>query len=265
MPDSEARRDIAAIDHQQFVDRYLSEVESEERREAQRHVAGCAECQEKLAAETAMKAEMQTLTAVRAPLELRDRILAALDEVDRESERAAAQRSRSLGRTFSWIAAGAIAACLVAVVFLRASFQTNPAFDSAIATFEKSQQNFAPNIPSDSAAELAASFITQFGVPMAWDFSSLGLSVAGGRIDHAPDGRVVGYSMYKGNRGTLMCIIYRADAIAFPPGGQLVKGIHIYEYKGYSIAETNRYAVFAIMVSTVPAADLQQAFAQLPG
>jgi len=263
--DWEARPDAETIDHQQFVDRYLSEDESEERREAQRHVAGCVECQEKIAAETAMKAEMQNLTAVRAPQELRARILAALDEVDRESESAARQRTRSRSRSFRWIAAGAIAACLVAVVFLRTSFQSNPAFDSAIATFEKSQQNFTSNIPSNSADELAASFITQFGVPMAWDFSSLGLSVAGGRIDHEADGRVVGYSMYKGNRGSLMCIIYRADAIAFPPGGQLVKGIHVYQYKGYAIAETNRYAVFSIMVSTLPASDLQQAFAQLPG
>ena len=265
VPDCEARHDAEKIDHQYFVDRYLSEADSEERREAQRHIAGCVECQKKMAAETAMKAEIQTVTAVRAPQELRARILAALDEVDRESERAASPRRRSLSRTFRWMAAGAIAACLVAVVTLRVTIQSNPTFDSAIATFEKSQQNFTPNIPSNSADALAASFITQFGVPMAWDFSSLGLSVAGGRIDHQPDGRVVGYSMYKGGRGSLMCIIYRADAMAFPPGGQLVKGIHLYQYKGYAIAETNRYAVFSIMVSTLPASELQQVFAQLPG
>jgi hypothetical protein len=260
-PGSRGRDDI---DHRQYIERYLSIEgggESDEKREAKAHVAGCAECQEKLAARAAMKTEMQTASAIRAPQELRERILAALDEVDRQDE----SRARTRSNSFTWIAAGALAACLVAVIMLRIYQSPNPIFDGAIATFQKSEQNFTPNIPSASADQLAASFITQFGVPMAWDFSSLGLSEAGGRIVKEADGTTVGYSMYKGSRGALMCIIYRDDAFHYPPGGQLVKGIHVYQYKGYSIAATNRYAVFAIMVSTLPADDLARVFAQLPG
>jgi Putative zinc-finger len=256
---------VGGIDHRQLVERCMSadidgEPDSTELRDARAHVDGCAECKEMLAASTKMKAETLNLGAVRAPRELRDRIVAALNEVDRESE------VRERRRVVAWISVGSIAACLVAILFMQLLRPvSNPTFDAAIASFDKMEPNFTPNVPSNSPDQLAAAFIYQFGVPMAWDFSSIGLSAVGGRFEHDSDGAPVGYSLYKGDRGALLCIVYRDEAFDFPAGGEVVKGIHLYRYKGYSIAATRRYAVFAILVTKLPAADLSQAFAQLPG
>jgi anti-sigma factor RsiW len=259
-----ARSGADAIEHRQYVERCLSadtdgEPDTTELRAARAHIEGCSECKETLAVTRKMKAETLTLGAVRAPRELRERILDALDEVDRESE------SRERRRVVAWISVGTIAACLVAILFMQMRPASNPTFDAAIATFDKMEPNFTPNVPSNSPDQLAAAFIYQFGVPMAWDFSSLGLSAVGGRFEHDVEGAPVGYSLYKGDRGALLCIVYRDEAFNFPRGGELVKGIHLYHYKGYSIAATRRYAVFAILVTKLPTADLSQVFAQLPG
>ena len=268
MPDSDTKRGRAdLIDHAQAVEWYLAdgddELDREARQAARAHIEGCARCQEKLAAENAMKVKIPSLAAVHAPNELRQRILLALDEEDRVTQ----LRARRLSRSVRWLSAGAVAACLLAVLVFH--FHTygnsNPAFDTAIASYEKAEQAFTPNIPSRSPDELAVAFIEKFGVPMAWDFGSLQLHSAGGRIERGVDGAPVGYSLYKGPRGSMLCVIHRDDEFQFPAGGQVVKGIHIYQYKGYSVAATNRYAVFVIMVSNMPADDLAQAFAQLPG
>ena len=253
------------LDHKQYIERYLSadadgELETNEQREATAHVSGCVDCRRALESELAMKSELKKLRSVSAPAELRDRIMAALDEADRRSD----SRVRFLRRPIAWTAIGAIAACLIAVMVLRAQQPANPAFDAAIESFVKSERSFAPNVPCKSADELAVSYIDRFGVPMAWDFSSIGLEVAGGRIDQSSDGRAIGYSLYKGSRGSLLAVIYRNDEFNFPVGGETVKGVHIYHYRGYSVAATNRYSVFCIMVTRLPPSDLAQAFSQLP-
>ena len=253
------------LDHKQYIERYLSadaddELENHERREATAHVSGCEECRSMLDSEIAMKSEVKKLATVTAPAELRNRIIAALDEVDRRSQ----TRVRSLRRPLAWTAVAALAACLIAVTILRVQQPANPAFDAAIESFVRSEQSFASNVPSKSADELAVTYIDRFGVPMAWDFSSIGLEVAGGRIDQSSDGKPIGYSLYKGSRGSLLAVIYRNDAFNFPVGGETVKGIHIYHYRGYSVAATNRYSIFCIMVTRLPTSDLAQAFSQLP-
>jgi hypothetical protein len=78
------------------------------------------------------------------------------------------------------------------------------------------------------------------------------------------DGKVIAYSLYKGGKGSLLCIIDRDEDFRFPPGDQVVKGIHLYRYKGYSIAATNRYSVFCVMITDLPLSDLARAFEQLP-
>jgi anti-sigma factor RsiW len=253
------------LDHKQYIERYLSadadhELEAHARREAAAHVSGCEDCRRVLDSEIAMKSEVKRLATVTAPAELRNRIMAALDEVDRRSQ----SRVRYLRRPLALTAIAALAACLIAVTILRVQQPANPAFDAAIESFVKSEQSFASNVPSKSADELAVTYIDRFGVPMAWDFSSIGLEVAGGRIDQSSDGRPIGYSLYKGSRGSLIAVICRNDLFNFPPGGETVKGVHIYHYRGYSVAATNRYSVFCIMVTRLPTSDLAQAFSQLP-
>jgi hypothetical protein len=257
------------MDHRQYVERYLGlyaddEVSAEERLEISDHVASCKDCEVLLAAECATRAILrQNVPEIPAPDALRHRILASLDAVDRAEARMT--RVRRFNRRPFWIAAASFAACVAVIIFnLRTHSVENPAFDAAVASFVDSERKFVPTVGAGSTDELAVAMINQFGVPLVWDFSSIGLSSRGGRIDKMPDGKDVAYSLYKGSKGSLLCIINRGEGFRFFPGDQVVKGIHLYRYKGYSIAATNRYSVLCVMVSDLSVADLAHAFDQLP-
>jgi hypothetical protein len=257
------------MDHRQYVERYLGlyaddEVSAEERLEISDHVASCKDCEVLLAAECATRAILrQNVPEIPAPDALRHRILASLDAVDRAEARMT--RVRRFNRRPFWIAAASFAACVAVIIFnLRTHSVENPAFDAAVASFVDSERKFVPTVGAGSTDELAVAMINQFGVPLVWDFSSIGLSSRGGRIDKMPDGKDVAYSLYKGSKGSLLCIINRGEGFRFFPGDQVVKGIHLYRYKGYSIAATNRYSVLCVMVSDLSVADLARAFDRLP-
>jgi hypothetical protein len=172
---------------------------------------------------------------------------------------------RRFNRPPLWIAAASLAAGLAVMVFnLRPHQADNPSFDRAIAAYVDSERRFVPTVGASSADELAAELIDQFGVPLVWDFSSIGLTSRGGRIDKQADGKVVAYALYKGSKGSLLCIVNRREEFQFPPEDQIVKGIHLYRYKGYSIAATDRYSVFCVMVTDLSVEDLARALDQLP-
>jgi hypothetical protein len=257
---------VATVDHQQVIEYALhrnadDQFSDAERKAMSEHLATCAECREKLAAEAALKMKIQAVSQAQTPIDLRDRILAALDEVDRTSE----PRVRYLRKPVVWIASAALAASLILLILnLRVAGPSNPVFDAAIQSFVNSERSFLASEPSRSPDEVAVAFIEQFGVPMAWDFSSMGLTLAGARIDRAADGSAIGYGLYRGARGSLLCVMYRNDLFRFPAGGEVVKGIHIYQYKGFSVAATNKYSVFCIMVTRMPAGELAQTFSHLP-
>src|SRR6202011_1770784 len=153
-----------------------------------------------------------------APDGLRRRILASLDAADRAEARR--MRTFRLKRPPVWIAAASLAACMAVIVFnLRTHSVENPAFDAAVASFVDSERKFVPTVGAGSTDELAVAMINQFGVPLVWDFSSIGLSSRGGRIDKMPDGKDVAYSLYKGSKGSLLCIINRDEGgFHFPSG-----------------------------------------------
>lgn len=259
---------LTEMPHPEIIERYIcsdsgAALSADERRAIEDHLAICAECREELAGEREAKTMMQAqIPIIAAPDALRSRILDALDREDRSRHRSSRSMSR---RTMLWTgAAAALAACLILIVAnLRPRHAANPTFDSAIASFVQSERSFKPTIGGSNDA-LAVALINQFGVPLVWDFSSIGLAPAGGRIDRTADGNAVAYSIYKGDRGSLLCIITRKEDFHFPAGGLTVKGIHIYRRDGFSIAATNRYAVFCIMVTRLPAADLARAFSNLP-
>ena len=256
------------MDHRRHIELDLSahlddELGTEERRAVEAHLASCAECRGRLVAERATKALLREgLPIIQAPAALRERISAALDAADRAKPRA---RAREFRKPLLWVAVGSLAACLaVLVVNLQWREPGNPMFDPAVASFLKSEKDFSPNVRSGSTDALAIALIEQFGVAPIWDFSSLGLVPAGGRIDHTADGKAVAYTLYKGAQGSLLCRIDREEVIHFPSGGRVVKGVYLYRYKGFSIAATNRYAVFCVMVTRLPVAQLGRAFDQLP-
>lgn len=254
------------MDHREYIEQYLSahaddQLSPAERKQASAHLARCAECREELEAERALKAMIQAeLPTLKAPEALRQRIRAGMDEIDR----AAARQQRAMRSRVTWLAGAALAACLALVIVnLRAQAQ-NQVFDAAIASFEQSQRNFSPTVGTRSVDELAVTLINQFGVALVWDFTSLGMAPVGGRVDHTLDGKPVAYTLYKGGKDSLLCIIKREDVLPRLSGGTVVKGIHIYKYKGFTIAATNRYSVFCVMVTKVPPNEVARAFARLP-
>lgn len=263
------------MDHREYIEHYLSahvdeELSAGEKDAVTAHLASCTECREIEAAERATKTMIhERVRIIPAPDALRRRIGAALDAADEAESRVhlVARRKAFVRRPAFWMTAASLAASIALLVLNFRIYQpANHTFDAAIASYRTSEKKFVPTVGAGSNAELAEALINQFGVPLVWDFSSIGLAPVGGRIDHDSDRKVVAYSMYKGNNGSLLCIIDREEQFHFPPGGQLVKGIHIYSYKGYSIAATDRYAsVFCVMVTRLPADDLARAFNQLPG
>jgi hypothetical protein len=258
------------MDHQQYIERYSDpdagyELDAEELLAISDHVASCKECESPLPTEPATLVMLkENVRVIPAPYLLRQRILTSLDAVDRNEARIA--RAHRFNKPQLWVAAVSLAACLALITFnLKRRSVENPVFDAAIASYVDSERKFVPTVGAGSNDELAVALINQFGVPLVWDFSSIGLTSQGGRIDKMPDGKVVAFSLYKGSRGSLLCIINRREAFRFPSGDQVVKGIHLYRYKGYSLAVTDRYSsVFCVMVTDLSVADLARAFSRLP-
>lgn len=252
------------MDHREYIERYLSadaddELSSAERRKVSAHLAGCAQCRERLQAERALKAIIRAgLPTLSAPQTLRERIRTGMDEIDR----AALSRRRLRGWVGWTAAAAALAAALAFAIINFRGQPRNPMFDTAIASFERAQTNFAPSAGTRSADELALTMINQFGIAMVWDFSSMGLTPVGARVEHTADGRPVAYTLYTGGKGSLLCIIKREDVMPQLSGGTVVKGIHIFRYKGFTIAATNSYAVFCVMVTNLPPDEVARAFAK---
>jgi hypothetical protein len=135
----------------------------------------------------------------------------------------------------------------------------NSAFDAAVKDYLSSQQGFASAAGLDSLPELADAIATEFGYPWVWDFSSLGLRLAGARIEHLPDGKVLAYSLYKGPRGSVLCINFPELAYRLPPGGEMLHGVLFYKYKDLSIGVVRYSTVYCLIVSRFLPAELTPA------
>jgi anti-sigma factor (TIGR02949 family) len=252
------------MDHRQYIEQYLSadvdgELSSAERQAVAAHLADCAECRERLSAERALKGLLkERLPVVAAPPELRRRIIAALD---RETAQPAV-RSFRLARQPLWMGAAlAAAAAVLVVILIRIPGQppANSTFDAAVKDYLSSQQSFASAPGLDSLPQLAVALANEFGYPWVWDFSSLGLSLTGARIDHLPGGKAMAYSLYKGPRGSILCINFRELAYRPPPGGKLLHGVRFYKYKDLSIGVVSYATVYCLIVSRLTPAQMAPA------
>ncbi len=254
------------MDHREYIELYLSadaddELSPEERAKASAHLAECAQCRERLEAERALKTMIRAeLPILRTPHVLRERIRAGMDEADATGS----GRRRLMRRPVTWAVTAALAACLALVMLNLRGQPANPLFDSAIASYRRSQAGFTPAAGARSVDDLAQALINQFGVAMVWDFSSVGMAPVGGRVERTAEGKPVAYAMYQGHQESLLCIIRREDVMPHLSGGTVVKGIHIYKYKGLTIAATTRYSVFCVMVTNLPADQIAQVFAKQP-
>jgi hypothetical protein len=244
------------MDHRQYIQQYLSadidgELSPAESQAVSTHLASCADCRQRQADERAFKALLrQRIPLHAAPSELGRSIIAALD---REDARTALQHRRAARRRLWLGAAGALAAAaaIVAVILIggRGPQPANRLLDSVANDYLGAQHNFAASSALHTQADLATALTSEFGYPFIWDFSSLGLSLAGARIEHRPDGRAVVYSLYKGKGQSILCINVRQLNFTVPPGGKELHGVRFYQYRGLWIGIVNYGSVFCYFVT----------------
>jgi hypothetical protein len=244
------------MEHRQYIGQYLSanidsELSASERWKVAAHLANCAVCRQRESAERALKALLKRrIPIVAAPPELRQSIIAALDI---EGVGLPVKPARPTRRPL-WLgsmATLAAAAAVLVVVLTRGlpEAPSNSAFDAAVKDYLSSQQGFGSAAGLDSLPEFAIALANEFGYPWVWDFSSLSLRFTGARIEHLPDGKVLAYSLYKGPRGSILCVNFRKLAYRLPPGGKMLHGVRFYKYKDLSIGVVRYSTVYCLIVS----------------
>ncbi len=244
------------MDHRQYIEQYLSAdvdgaLSSPERQAVSAHLAACADCRQRQADERALKALLrERIPIVSAPAELRHKIIVALDREDAQSK----GRRLRLSRRPLWLGslgALAAAAAILVIILVRGLGQPPPnrAFDAAVNEYLTSERSFASSSRLSSPTDLALALSTEFGYPFVWDFSSVGLTLAGARIERRPEGKVLVYSLYKGKAGSILCINFRQPDLALPPGGQELHGVRFYQYRNLWIGVVNYGQVFCYFVT----------------
>ncbi len=251
----------------EYIDDFLSahadgELSGAELREAEAHVASCKECATRLAEERAMKSLVRIGAGqVETPSPVRTRLLALLAEEAARGEGAmgsepGAHRGpsrerglRALRRPAIWIPTSIAAALLIGLIAVRGFFPRDgvnvvyhqggsPEFDTAVAYFDKFDQHFDPNVPSDTYGDIAGAYLDAHMPGYIWNFNGSGLTLIGGRLDRLPDKRLATFTFYKSARTSvsLLCVRYQVRGFDPPPGFVHAMGGHLfYSYYGYSI------------------------------
>ena len=253
---------------EEYITNYLSahadgELTSEEERAVAEHLGsgpsdGCAVCWARLAEERQLKMLIKRQAAtVKTPQELRARIDAALDRLDRGLGPRWVETAvvRELARPRTWIPIAAAAVLLVALFVGGgppgtsrgprpsgngvSAIPASDALDEAVYSYETFETAFRPNVPSHSLAAIATAYGEAEMPDLMWNFQFAGYGVVGGRIDRLPDGNPVTYTLYHGRNSDILCTRYKASDFAVPPGaiGE-IHGHLLYEYKGYSLCVT---------------------------
>jgi hypothetical protein len=269
------------VNCEEYITNYLSahadgELTPEEERAVAQHLGtgptdGCAVCRTRLAEERLLKALIRRQAAtVKTPEEIRVRINAALDQLDRGPvpQRIGIAVVRELKRPRTW--APLAAAAMLFVVLLAggvlpglhrgprlaadgvSAIPAREALDHAVYSYETFETAFRPTVPSASLSAIAMAYGSADMPDTMWNFQFAGYGVVGGRIDQLPDGNPVTYTLYHGRNSDILCTRYKASDFAVPPGavGQM-HGHLFYEYKGYRLCVTvSEHGHFVCVLTT---------------
>lgn len=259
------------------------ELSPAEKRQAEEHLATCGNCNARFTEELALKELLRThLRNVREPGELRATLREALDAETAAKGSAGPTRSGFRPRREYWSAFrprreywsdSAALAAFAAMVFivvgtvfmltrgantpLRPGTETmrDPGFDLAVAAFDRFDRHFEPNVPSNSPAEVSAAYAAAQMPESLWNFAGSGFTLAGGRIEKLPDGRIVTYTLYWGENGSILCTRFSVPNARLPEGAaRMMDGHAFYRYRGYSVCLTRMRGgrVACILVSRLP-------------
>ncbi len=255
----------------EYIENFLAahadgELEGDELRAAELHLAGCAKCRGLLADERALKALLRSKVGVlRTPAELRATLRSALDAADGPDESREGSRlgrpARSRLKLHSpgvWVPLALAAGIALFMLVPRALYRETPAmvsqatatlqpvpltpggvpeFDIAIASLEQFNRRFEPNVPSDSFGNISDAFLRAKMPGLVLNFRPSGFMLIGGRLDRLPDGRLVTRTYYRGDRGVILCSRFLAKGMQAPPNlDHEVAGHYYYRYRGYSIS-----------------------------
>jgi hypothetical protein len=255
------------LDCRRYIDDFLSahadgELTGAQLREAEAHVASCRECLARLAEERALKSLVRAQAgAAQIPSDVRARLLAVLAEEAARGESAMAIEDatprglirgggrRALRRPAIWIPLSLAAGLALAFVAARGFglyprpdvtvvYRAGgvPEFDVAAAYLDKFNEQWAPNVPSNSYGAVSYAYVCAHMPGFIWNFNGSGLTLMGGRLDKLPDGRPVTFTYYKGEHRSLLCTRYKVSDFSAPPGAvQEMDGHLFYRYQGYSI------------------------------
>ena len=265
MPVGVERAENIRVDCETYIDKYLSahvdgELSATELRDAEEHLAGCANCRARFAEERAVKALMRERAALRrTPPMVRGSILAALDAIDKADGSKPGERGRdrsgadragrlSIRRARVWMPIAMAAVAMFAFVILHGVNGPTPAhaippFDLAINNYAQFVQHFEPNVKANSPADISDTYMEQQLPGFVWDFGHRGYRLVGSRLDRLPDGSPVAYTFYRGDSGAILCTYMKSHGLQPPPGEARDLGEmnvysgehHYYQYKGYSV------------------------------
>jgi anti-sigma factor RsiW len=277
----------------EYVTGYLSahadrELTRQEERAVEEHLGagaedGCAACRARLAEENLLKALIRRQAPnVNAPEELKTRIRTAIDRLDGEAParplRTDNAVTRQLRRPSVWLPLAAASAIILALFIgslpgVRggpgsgaagaSSTTASKAFGDAVQALRKfgSPGGFHTNVPSASLAQIATTYGAADLPNDMWNFARTGYPVVGGQMDNLPDGTSVTYTLYRGTKGDILNMRYRASDLSVPAGAAADRGAHrFYRYKGYSLcltmSESGHY--IDILAANLPLAELEQ-------
>lgn len=250
-----------------YIEHFLSahvdgELAGEELRQAEEHLAGCAECRERFQEERALKKLLHDhFATLKTPTDVRERIRLALDREQPAAVRIeggpairGALRSRWL-RPQVWIPAAIAALLIIGLTKLRpvtappqqiaepqetelqqaAATGSIPMFDVAARHLDRFDAKFEPNVPSSSPADISDAYLGHQMPGYLWNFGPAGYQLAGGRLEPVSNGQMAAFTYYRGEKGGILCT-YMHSPGELPPGAIHQTDAHAYyEYKGYSI------------------------------
>lgn len=218
---------IAPPDHPEArLDAWLDgRLDATERRELEEHLASCARCRDQLAALEAVRSAVRDgLEQPPPPPGLEVRILDRLDREDAERRppTAAAPRWPAAGRWLPIAAALAVATLLF--FLLRGAPEPEPADLVAAAT--RAHAELGASLPEGLAVADAAAVEARWragGVDFparVLDLGAMGIALAGGDVA-ALDGRAAARTVYRGDGGWLVCLMFRGAVDALPAADEV--------------------------------------------